>query len=243
MSDKDKQPLAASASAPQVAETADAALKHIVDGFLHFHHDVFPQQEELFKKLATAQSPRAMFITCADSRIVPELITQSSPGDLFVTRNVGNVVPPYGQMNGGVSTAIEYAVLALGVQHIIVCGHSDCGAMRAVLNPASLEKMPTVRAWLRHAEVARSMVEDNCDCANEGESMKVLTEENVIAQLQHLRTHPSVASRMANGQLFIHGWIYNIETSEIRAYDADQAAFRSLSGEGPIPCATPKARF
>ncbi|KTC14071.1 carbonate dehydratase [Pseudomonas marginalis ICMP 9505] len=243
MSDKDKQPLAASASAPQVAESADAALKHIVDGFLHFHHDVFPQQEELFKKLATAQSPRAMFITCADSRIVPELITQSSPGDLFVTRNVGNVVPPYGQMNGGVSTAIEYAVLALGVQHIIVCGHSDCGAMRAVLNPASLEKMPTVRAWLRHAEVAKSMVEDNCDCANEGESMKVLTEENVIAQLQHLRTHPSVASRMANGQLFIHGWIYNIETSEIRAYDADQSAFRSLSGDGPIPSATPKARF
>ncbi|WP_395609836.1 carbonic anhydrase [Pseudomonas sp. B22129] len=243
MSDKDKQPLAASASAPQVAETADAALKHIVDGFLHFHHDVFPQQEELFKKLATAQSPRAMFITCADSRIVPELITQSSPGDLFVTRNVGNVVPPYGQMNGGVSTAIEYAVLALGVQHIIVCGHSDCGAMRAVLNPASLEKMPTVRAWLRHAEVAKSMVEDNCDCANESESMKVLTEENVIAQLQHLRTHPSVASRMANGHLFIHGWIYNIETSEIRAYDADQAAFRSLSGDGPIPSATPKARF
>ena len=205
MSDKDKQPLAASASAPQVAESADAALQHIVDGFLHFHHDVFPQQEELFKKLATAQSPRAMFITCADSRIVPELITQSSPGDLFVTRNVGNVVPPYGQMNGGVSTAIEYAVLALGVQHIIVCGHSDC--------------------------------------ANEGESMAVLTEENVIAQLQHLRTHPSVASRMANGHLFIHGWIYNIETSEIRAYDADKAAFRPLNGTEPIPSATPKARF
>ncbi|KMT56496.1 carbonic anhydrase [Pseudomonas fildesensis] len=243
MSDKDKQPLAASASAPSVAESADAALQHIVDGFLHFHHDVFPQQEALFKKLATAQSPRAMFITCADSRIVPELITQSSPGDLFVTRNVGNVVPPYGQMNGGVSTAIEYAVLALGVQHIIVCGHSDCGAMRAVLNPASLEKMPTVRAWLRHAEVAKSMVEDNCDCANEGESMKVLTEENVIAQLQHLRTHPSVASRMANGQLFIHGWIYNIETSEIRAYDADQAAFRPLNATESIPSATPKARF
>lgn len=138
MSDKDKQPLAASAQALPEAESADAALKHIVDGFLHFHHEIFPQQEELFKKLATAQNPRAMFITCADSRIVPELITQSSPGDLFVTRNVGNVVPPYGQMNGGVSTAIEYAVLALGVQHIIICGHSDCGAMRAVLNP---------RAW------------------------------------------------------------------------------------------------
>jgi carbonic anhydrase len=103
--------------------------------------------------------------------------------------------------------------------------------------------MPTVKAWLRHAEVAKTMVQDNCDCANEGESMQVLTEENVIAQLQHLRTHPSVASRMANGHLFIHGWIYNIETSEIKAYDADQATFRPLSGSGPIPSATPKARF
>ncbi|MHA3734066.1 carbonic anhydrase [Pseudomonas sp. Eth.TT006] len=243
MSDKDKQPLAASAQAVPGAASADAALKTIVDGFLHFHHEVFPQQEELFKKLATAQSPRAMFITCADSRIVPELITQSSPGDLFVTRNVGNVVPPYGQMNGGVSTAIEYAVLALGVQHIIICGHSDCGAMRAVLNPDSLEKMPTVKAWLRHAEVAKSMVHDNCNCIDEKDSMPILTEENVIAQLQHLRTHPSVASRMANGQLFIHGWVYNIETSEIKAYDADQGRFLPLDGSQPIPVATPKARF
>ncbi len=242
MSDKDKQPLAASAQTPE-AESADAALRQIVDGFLHFHHEVFPQQEELFKKLATAQAPKAMFITCADSRIVPELITQSSPGDLFVTRNVGNVVPPYGQMNGGVSTAIEYAVLALGVQHIIICGHSDCGAMRAVLNPDSLEKMPTVKAWLRHAEVAKTMVHENCHCADEKESMPILTEENVIAQLQHLRTHPSVASRMANGQLFIHGWVYNIETSEIKAYDADQGRFLPLDGSHPIPVATPKARF
>lgn len=225
------------------AESADEALKAIVDGFLHFHHDVFPQQEELFKKLATAQKPRAMFITCADSRIVPELITQSSPGDLFVTRNVGNVVPPYGQMNGGVSTALEYAILALGVQHVIVCGHSDCGAMRAVLNPGSLEKMPTVKAWLRHSEVAKTVVEDNCSCANEHESMKVLTEENVISQLQHLRTHPSVASRLAAGQLFIHGWVYNIETSEIKAYDAQQDRFLPLSSAGPIPSATPRGRF
>ncbi|MGY4491482.1 carbonic anhydrase [gamma proteobacterium L18] len=239
MTDKDS-----SLNEPAVeAESAEAALKTIVDGFLHFHHEVFPQQEELFKKLATAQTPRAMFITCADSRIVPELITHSSPGDLFVTRNVGNVVPPYGQMNGGVSTAIEYAVMALGVHHIIVCGHSDCGAMRAVLNPHTLEKMPTVKAWLRHAEVAKTVVHDNCNCATEAESMKVLTEENVIAQLQHLRTHPSVASRMASGQLFIHGWVYSIETSEIKAYDAERDCFVPLDGTLPTPSATPKGRF
>lgn len=243
MSDMDKQPSAASSNTLPDVESAEAALQHIVDGFMHFRHEVFPQQEELFKKLATAQRPRAMFIACADSRIVPELITQSAPGDLFVTRNVGNVVPPYGQMNGGVSTAIEYAVVALEVQHIIICGHSDCGAMRAVLNPQTLEKMPAVKAWLRHAEVARTVVEDNCHCASETESMHVLTQENVIAQLQHLRTHPSVASKIASGQLFIHGWVYSIETSEIQAYDAEQDCFLPLDGTHPTPVATPKSRF
>ncbi|MNJ55413.1 Carbonic anhydrase 1 [compost metagenome] len=184
-----------------------------------------------------------MFITCADSRIVPELITQSSPGDLFVTRNVGNVVPPYGQMNGGVSSAIEYAVLALGVHHIIICGHSDCGAMRAVLNPQSLTKMPTVSAWLRHAEVARTVVENNCSCGSEHETMQVLTKENVIAQLHHLRTHPSVASRLAAGELYIHGWVYDIETSKIEAYDAASDTFLPLAAGEPVPCATPRGRY
>jgi carbonic anhydrase len=222
-------------------ESAEEALSAIVGGFQRFRQEVFPQQEELFKALATAQNPRAMFITCADSRIVPELITQSAPGDLFVSRNVGNVVPPYGQMMGGVSTAIEYAVMALGVQHIIVCGHSDCGAMKAVLNPQSLERMPTVKAWLRHSEVALRVVEENCNCGDH-ETLGILTEENVVAQLNHLCTHPSVAARLANGQLFIHGWVYDIETCDIRAYDAERGEFR-LIGEGPVPMATPRARY
>ncbi|WP_342246188.1 carbonic anhydrase [Pseudomonas sp. OTU5201] len=223
------------------SESAEEALRNIVEGFQRFRDEVFPQQEELFKKLAHEQKPRAMFITCADSRIVPELITQSSPGDLFVTRNVGNVVPPYGQMNGGVSTAIEFAVMALGVHHIIICGHSDCGAMKAVLDPQTLERMPTVKAWLRHAEVAKIVVQENCGCANH-ETLEVLTEENVVAQLDHLRTHPSVAARLASGQLFIHGWVYDIETSVIKAYDAEQGRFRVI-GDGPLPMATPRPRY
>jgi carbonic anhydrase len=222
-------------------ESAEEALNAIVAGFQRFRTEVFPQQEELFKTLATAQNPRAMFITCADSRIVPELITQSAPGDLFVSRNVGNVVPAYGQMMGGVSTAIEYAVMALGVQHIIVCGHSDCGAMKAVLNPQSLERMPTVKAWLRHSEVALRVVEENCGCDGH-DTLGILTEENVVAQLNHLCTHPSVAARLASGQLFIHGWVYDIETSEIKAYDAEQGEFR-LIGAGPLAMATPRARY
>lgn len=226
----------------KTGETAQEALDHIVSGVKRFREEVYPQQRELFEKLAYEQKPRAMFITCADSRIIPELITQSSPGDLFVTRNVGNVVPPYGQMNGGVSSAIEYAVMALDVQHIIVCGHSDCGAMKAVLDPAGLQRMPTVKAWLRHCEVARSLVEQNCSCTA-GEALGVLTEENVVAQLDHLRTHPSVAARLAGGQLSIHGWVYCIETSEILAYDAGTGRFAPLDGDGPLPVATPAPRY
>ncbi|MBS7662782.1 carbonic anhydrase [Pseudomonas lalucatii] len=222
-------------------ESADEALNAIVGGFKRFRHEVFPQQQELFKALASAQNPRAMFITCADSRIVPELITQSAPGDLFVSRNVGNVVPPYGQLLGGVSTAIEYAVLALGVQHIIVCGHSDCGAMKAVLAPESLERMPTVKAWLRHSEVALRVVEQNCGCDGH-DTLGILTEENVVAQLNHLSTHPSVAAKLASGQLFIHGWVYDIETCAIRAYDAEKGEFRPID-DGPLPMATPRARY
>jgi len=222
-------------------QRADEALQTLLDGFQRFRNDVFPEQRELFSKLARQQSPQAMFITCADSRIVPELITQSDPGSLFVTRNVGNVVPPYGQMNGGVSTAIEYAVMGLGVQHIIICGHSDCGAMKAVLNPQSIERMPTVKAWLRHAEVAKTVTQQSCGCA-EHQELGVLTEENVVAQLDHLRTHPSVAARLASGQLFIHGWVYDIENCTIKAYDAERGEFLPLDGE-TTPSASPRARY
>lgn len=223
--------------------SADAAqsLQQIVDGHARFRTEVYPEQRALFQKLATEQSPKVMFITCADSRVVPDLITQSAPGDLFVTRNVGNVVPAYGQMMGGVSTAIEFAVMALNVHHIIVCGHSDCGAMKAVLNPEQLDRMPTVRAWLRHAEAAKEVVRQNC-CCDDDSVLQLLTEENVLAQLNHLSTHPSVAARLASGDLSIHGWVYDIETCRIRAYDAERGEFRPLD-EGPLPMATPKPRY
>jgi carbonic anhydrase len=225
-------------------QQGDDTLEVLVEGFRRFREDVFPAQEELFKKLAHSQSPRAMVITCTDSRVVPDLIVQAAPGDLFVSRNVGNVVPPYGQMMGGVSTAIEYAVMALKVRHIIICGHSDCGAMNAVLDPQALERMPTVKSWLRHAEVAKTVVAHHgeCNCGHRS-TLEFLTEENVVAQLDHLRTHPSVASGLASGQLFIHGWVYSIETGEIKAYDVLLGRFRPLDSGAPLPTATPPARL
>jgi carbonic anhydrase len=198
--------------------TVDAVLAELKAGIRRFRTDVYPQQEHIYRKAASeSQSPHALFVSCADSRIDPELITQSGPGDLFVTRNIGNLVPAYGEMLGGVSAVIEYAVMALKVQHVVICGHSDCGAMKGLLHPEGLEKMPIVQRWLMNAETALSVANSLSEPDEKPSSMmRRLTEENVLLQLQHLRTHPSVAGAMARGELTISGWVYDIGTGEVR---------------------------
>jgi carbonic anhydrase len=209
-------------------------LAELKAGIRRFRTEVYPKNEETYiKAVSEPQTPHALFITCADSRIDPELITQSGPGDLFVTRNVGNLVPAYGEMLGGVSAVIEYAVSALKVQHVVVCGHSDCGAMKGLLNPASLEKMPTVKSWLKNAHAALS-VADSLAEPNEKPStlMRRLTEENVLLQLQHLRTHPSVAGAMAREELTISGWVYDIGKGEVRISEDGGRVFDPVRLEG-----------
>src|SRR3984957_310047 len=182
-------------------------LDELKAGVRRFRTEVYPAQAEVYRRAASEpQTPHALFVTCADSRIDPELITQSGPGDIFVTRNIGNLVPAYGEMLGGVSAVIEYAVVALKVQHIVVCGHSDCGAMKGLLNPAAVEKMPTVQRWLRNADAALSVATSLAgNDEKPHELMRRLTEENVLLQLQHLRTHPSVAGAMVREELTISG--------------------------------------
>jgi carbonic anhydrase len=196
----------------------DTVLAELKAGVRRFRTEVYPEQAEIYRKAGSeSQTPHALFITCADSRIDPELITQSGPGDLFVTRNIGNLVPAYGEMLGGVSAVIEYAVSALKVQHVVVCGHSDCGAMKGLLNPESLETMPTVKTWLRNAQAALSVANSLAEHdESQIELIRRLTEENVLLQLQHLRTHPSVAGAMAREELTISGWVYDIGTGEVR---------------------------
>ena len=209
-------------------------LAELKAGIRRFRTEVYPKNEETYIKAASEpQRPHALFITCADSRIDPELLTQSGPGDLFVTRNVGNLVPAYGEMLGGVSAVIEYAVSALKVQQVVVCGHSDCGAMKGLLNPASLEKMPTVKSWLKNAHAALS-VADSLAEPNEKPStlMRRLTEENVLLQLQHLRTHPSVAGAMAREELTISGWVYDIGKGEVRISEDGGRVFHPVRLEG-----------
>lgn len=217
-------------------------MQRLIQGFFRFQREIFPTKQQLFKTLAESQNPRALFITCADSRVVPDLITQSAPGDLFICRNAGNIVPPYGEMNGGVSATIEYAVTALGIKNIVVCGHSDCGAMKAALYPEKLHDMPTVTSWLRHAESARRVVKENYPHLAGDAMLDAMIEENVIAQLHHLRTHPSVAARVSRGELNLYGWLYRISTGEMSTYDAQSGAFVKLSEDLDIT-ATPRPRI
>lgn len=200
---------------------AKKTLISLLHGVEKFNDEVFPQNRELFAELAGQQSPETLFIACADSRVNPSMITQTQPGDLFVLRNIGNIVPAYGEMLGGVSSAIEYAVLALGVSTIIVCGHSDCGAMKALLDPdpSKLAHMPTVASWLRNAEAARA-VAGALQATDAGpQSVRSLAEQNVVLQIAHLRTHPAVAAALARNTLILQGWFYDIASGEVVILD------------------------
>jgi carbonic anhydrase len=208
----------------------------VVKGYLRFSEEVYPEHRELFDQLKNQQNPEILFITCADSRIDPSLITHTDPGELFICRNIGNIVPAYGEMMGGVSAVVEYAVVALKVKDIIVCGHTDCGAMKALRDPdaPSLAAMPTVKSWLRNAHAALSVARAKQPEAEGEELTHLLVEENVLLQLQHLRTHPAVAAGLAAGALGLHGAVYNIGNGDMDVYDEASQRFvpiqRVLSG-------------
>jgi len=215
-------------------------MNELIGRVFSFERQTFPDQSALFAQLtADGQAPKALMISCADSRVVPEQIMQAQPGDLFVCRNAGNIVPPFSQANGGVSSTVEYAVLALGVRDIIVCGHSDCGAMKALCKDGSLDGMPNVAAWLRHSEAAKQVVKDSYAGLNELEKIHVMTLENIVAQLAHLRTHPAVASGIARGEIALHGWYVDIHAGNILGLDGVSGQFRPLREDEPLPVALP----
>ncbi|PEQ13859.1 carbonic anhydrase [Novosphingobium sp. PC22D] len=215
-------------------------MNELIGRVFHFETSIYPSNGELYGKLAQhGQSPKALIISCADSRIVPEHIVQAQPGDLFVCRNAGNIVPPYATMNGGVTSTVEYAVAALGVSDIIVCGHSDCGAMKALSDPTGLEKMPNVAAWLRHGAAAEHIV-SNCHGHLEGgERVRAITLENIIAQISHLRTHPSVAAAIASGAVTLHGWFVDIHAGQVLGLEGDSGEFVPLRADRDLPVALP----
>lgn len=218
-------------------------MNELIGRVQNFATHIFPNQSDLYSRLAEfGQSPKSLMISCADSRVVPEQIMQADPGDLFVCRNAGNIVPPFATMNGGVSSTVEYAVEALKVSDIIVCGHSDCGAMKALMNPEMLENMPNVAAWLRHSHSAKCVVERSYPEKHNGDRVRQASLENVIVQLAHLRTHPSVAAAIARGDLALHGWFFDIAAGEVLALDGQTNRFSPIRADQPLPVALPHAQ-
>ena len=208
-------------------------MKKLIDGLHDFQAHVFADKRELFERLAIEQRPEALFITCSDSRINPNLLTQTEPGELFIVRNAGNIVPPYGTVLGGEAATIEFGVAGLGVKDIIICGHSHCGAMKGLLNPPPVDEYPALRAFLAHAEATRRILKENYAHLEGEELLEAAVEQNVLVQLENLRTHPVVAARLARGALRLHGWVYKFETGEVWSYDSEEGHFDRPARKAP----------
>lgn len=215
-------------------------MQRLVEGLHHFQSEIFGSQRALFERLALGQTPETMFITCADSRIDPNLLTQTGPGELFIMRNAGNLVPPYNPQSGEAAT-IEFAVAAIGVTDIVVCGHSHCGAVRAILDPPVPRDFPALTSWLSNAESTRRILSDKYPEADPGSLLNIAIQENVLAQLENLRSHPAVASGLAQGKLKLHGWVYKIETGEVFGYDPELRQFRPLTLQRDTGVSAPPA--
>jgi len=202
-------------------------MEKIINGYLQFKESGFKERKDLFAKLSNSQSPEVLFITCSDSRIDPNLITQTEPGDLFVIRNAGNIVPPHTVESDGIVASIEFAVVALGVKHIVVCGHSNCGAMKGALNTSGLTALPKVKSWLNYCSEAVALVE-----SREGDLMSdelnSVTQENVLLQIRRLEQYPEISKRLAKGDIEIHGWVYEIGDGTIRYFNQEKEAFIEL---------------
>jgi carbonic anhydrase len=205
------------------------AVQRLIEGIHQFQSEDFLPMQGLFQQLAKGQQPETLFITCSDSRIDPNLLTRSKPGDLFILRNAGNIIPPHSAGNGGEAATIEFAVAALGVKDIIICGHSHCGAMQGLLRPEQVASLPAVSSWLGHADTTRRIIRDNYAHLDGDRLLTAAVEENVLVQLENLRTHPAVGSRLKQGDLHLHGWVYKIETGEVFAYDVGKGQFVKLA--------------
>ncbi|MFN3958440.1 MAG: carbonic anhydrase [Parvularculaceae bacterium] len=205
----------------------------IAAGVVKFQQEAYHEHRALFEKLAEGQSPEALLITCADSRIDPNLITQTAPGELFILRNAGNIVPPHSQYTGAMTASIEFAVGALRVPHIVVCGHSECGAMKGAMNPEGLDDFPHVKEWLGYARAAALVTKRRGASLSDKDKLDMLIRENVLLQIAHLRTHPYVAAQLAAEETQIHGWVYDIRSGEVLAYDEGKNEFVPVSERYP----------
>jgi carbonic anhydrase len=204
-------------------------VQKLVRGIHEFQVNYFATNRALFQELAARQQPETLFITCSDSRVIPELITSAAPGDLFIVRNVGNVVPDYQSgVKGGVAAAIQYAVEFLNVQNIIVCGHTGCGAIEAILNPERLADLDLVRRWLEQTDTIRAIIARQYPHLDGAARSTAAVEENVLVQLENLRTYPFIERRLQSKELRLSGWVFQIASGEVYEYDPQAHEFTLL---------------
>jgi carbonic anhydrase len=209
-------------------------MEKLIEGIVKFRREDFESHRKLFKQLKDGQKPHTLFITCSDSRVDPNLITGTLPGELFIIRNVANLVPPYRETSEYVATtsAIEYAVLILGVENIIVCGHSNCGGCATCLNLSNIvaDTIPHTMKWLELAHTVRERVIAEIP-ENDPEARAWMMEQvNVVEQLKHLMTFPYIRQKYISGQIKISGWHYIIETGEVYIYDSHAEEFLLANG-------------
>jgi carbonic anhydrase len=206
-------------------------MQELIRGIRFFQGTSFKEKQALFERLASGQNPKFLFITCSDSRINPNLLMQTEPGDLFIIRNAGNLIQPYSSDYTGEAGTIEFALTALGIEEIIVCGHSHCGAMKGVLEPGTLKELPATAKWLSHADNTQRIMKENYAHLSGEPLLNACIQENVLAQIANLKTHPAVASRLAREKLEIHAWVYKFETGEVFAHHAEEGQFKLLTEE------------
>jgi carbonic anhydrase len=212
-------------------------MQKLVEGVHAFHSQYFATHRALFRRLAErGQHPETLFITCSDSRVVPNLITSTEPGELFIVRNVGNIVP-HVTLPGGTAAAIEYAVEYLCVENVIICGHTGCGAIEAALKPEMLERMPLVKKWLAQTERLRAIVAERYAHLDGPERLVATVEENVLVQLENLRAFPFVSERLDKGELKLSGWVFQIATGDVFEYDPAVGQFAPIGRPSIKPLA------
>jgi carbonic anhydrase len=208
-------------------------MRKLIQGIVEFRERLLPQYAERFRDLAQGQSPDALFVTCSDSRVVPDLLVSTDPGDLFFMRNVGNLVPPAtveGASTGDLSeaSAIEYAVLVLNVRSIVVCGHSECGAMKAALARQPMPNTPNLAKWLHHAAAAVFRLDQEGPLDPRWSPCDQLSQINVLVQLEHLASYPIVRERLAEGTLRLGGWWFDIAQGDMFAYRRERRHFEII---------------
>jgi len=208
-------------------------MKKLIRGIVEFRKNATDDYRRTFSRLAIGQSPDALFIACSDSRVAPNVFASTEPGDLLVVRNVGNMVPPstadgISESDESEAAAIEFAITRLKVKDIIVCGHSECGAMQAALQGRERLTLPNLKSWLRLAEPALRKLSQNAALSSELPAHDLLSQWNVLEQLEHLRSYPIVREKIGAGELALHGWWFDIAKVDVYVYEKEFGRFTLL---------------